>query len=153
MFKSIIRNYKNAGVIASVSLCIQASPTEYNFQNIFTHTGTGLELHNLASRGYRELLRQARKSPFRLRQGEKFEDIAWRVASYSLFESISHLRGSSSDQPTMTAPYLCLLAEYLSRDWLPNEARDIFISRVGEVSINSFAGLNTDTKILGNYNA
>jgi hypothetical protein len=88
-----------------------------------------------------------------LRGGQRFEDLAWRVAASSLYEQVPRLRTSSPSEYGMSLPFLCFVAELLSKDWKHEEARDVFISRTGEVSINSFAGLETDVKALGSFRA
>jgi hypothetical protein len=153
MFGSIIRNYKNAGVRVDISLCVQRSPEEKEFQVLFVHGATGLEVHNLASTAHRELLRQARSSAIPRRPGELFEDIAWKVAAYSLVESAPKLRNTPAAQVGMAIPYTCFLAEYLSKSYRESEGRDVCISTDGAVFINSFAGLHTNSKALGNYKA
>lgn len=151
MFGSIVRNFKNAGVIVNVSLCVQLNADKYDFESVLSHTGTGLEIHDLGMKAHRELLRRLKKSMLPRRIGEKFEDIAWVLAAGALFESVPNIRKSASSQGEFTIPYLCFLAEHLSKAYRERESRDVCISRTGEVFINSFAGLHSDSKNLGNY--
>ena len=151
MLGSIIRNYKNAGVRVKVSLCVQLSPGDKQFPPLFVHGTTGLEIHNLASSAHRELLRQARSSALPPRPGERFEDIAWKVAAYSLVEAVPKLRTMPAEHVGMAIPYSCFIAEYMSKTYRDGEERDICISTEGLVFINSIAGLHTGSKRLGNY--
>ena len=153
MLGSIIRNYKNAGVRVKVSLCVQSDASSKAYAPLFVHGATGLEIHNLASAAQRELLRQARASAMPHGRGSRFEDVAWKVAAYSLMESLPSLRDQPASSVGMTIPYTCLIAEYLSKEYRSGEERDVCISANGEVFINSFAGLHTDSKTLGRYGA
>jgi len=153
MFGSVIRNYKNAGVRVSVTLCVQPSLEEKQFPPLFVQGGTGLEIHRLASAGYRELLRQAMKSTLPRKPGERFEEIAWRTAAFAIVELLPQLRGHSAGQVGFLVPYTCFIAEYLSSSFLASEERDVCISSDGEVFINSIAGLHTSSRTLGNYRA
>lgn len=153
MFSSIIRNFKNAGLTGSVSLCVQPHPDKYDFEPVFSHSETCLKLHDLRMKAHRELLKQARSSALPHPPGQRFEDIAWKVAAGVLHREVPRLRTCSPSQYGMVLPYLCFLAEYLSRDWQADEIRDVFISRTGEVVINSFAGMSTDSMSLGRYEA
>ena len=85
------------------------------------------------------------------RKGELFEDMAWKVAAYSLIEFAPKLCDTPAAQVGMVIPYTCFLAEYLSKSYRESEGRDVCISTDGTVFINSFAGLYTDSKTLGNY--
>jgi uncharacterized caspase-like protein len=153
MFDSIIRNYKNAGVQVNISLCVQRVEGDKEFPPLFVHGASGLEVHNLATAAHRELMRQARASSLPRRPGEKFEDIAWKVAAYSLNQALPELRTRPASQVGMVIPFTCFLAEYLSKSFREREERDVCISAEGEVFINSIADLHTDSKSLGNYKA
>ena len=153
MFGSIIRNYKNAGVKANIALCIQSAPGEKEFPPLFVHGATGLEIHNLASAAHRDILRRARGSSLPKPLGERFEDIAWKVAAYSLIEAIPTLRTKPAAELGMAIPYTCFIAEYLSKVFQDREERDVCISTDGLVFINVIAGMHTDSKTLGNYKA
>ncbi len=151
MFSSIIRNYKNAGVHVNVTLCVQRVVGDKEFPPLFVHGATGLEVHNLASAAHRELLRQAMSSSLPKGPNERFEDIAWKAAAHSLVEALPTLRVKPASEVGMAIPYVCFLAEYLSKTFRDREERDVCISADGEVFINSMAGLHTDSKMLGNY--
>ena len=151
MLGSIIRNYKNAGVRVNVSLCVQPSPGDKRFPPLFVQGGSGLQIHNLASAGHRELLRQAMSSALPRRPGERFEDIAWKVAALSIMESLPQLRQQPAERVGFVVPYTCFIAECLSSTYLESEERDVCISAEGEVFINSIAGLKTSSRTLGNY--
>lgn len=151
MFGSIIRNYKNAGVRVQVALCVQRAPGDKEFPPLFVHGGSGLDVHNLAAMAHRELLRQAMSSPLPRRPGEKFEDVAWKVAAYSLQHALPELREKPASQVGMVIPYTCFIAEYLSKSFRDREERDVCISVEGEVFINAIAGMHADSKSLGNY--
>jgi len=153
MFSSIIRNYKNAGVRVNVALCVQRQDGDKEFQPLFIHGATGLEVHNLASAAHRELLRQAMASSLPKRPSERFEDVAWKVAAYSLVEALPTLRVKQASEVGMVIPYACFLAEYLSKTFREGEERDVCISADDKVFINAIAGLHTDSKMLGNYKA
>lgn len=153
MFSSIIRNYKNAGVAVNVALCVQPHPDRYDFEPVFSFSETGLKVHNLSMQAHRALLKQAMASALPHRRTERFEDIAWMVAARSLHEQVPKLRTCSPSDYGMALPYLCFLAEYLSRDWKAGEARDVYIFRTSEVMINSFSGMQSETKTLGRYEA
>ena len=153
MLGSIIRNYKNAGVRVNVALCVQHAVGDKEFPPLFVHGATGLEVHNLASTAHRELLRQARGSALPKRPGERFEDIAWKVAAYSLVQALPALRSKPASEVGMAIPYTCFLAEYLSKTFREGEERDVCISADGQVFINAIAGLYTDSKALGNHKA
>ena len=153
MLGSIIRNYKNAGVRVNVSLCVQSGASSKAFPPLFVQGATGLEIHNLASAAHRELLRQAKASVMPRRPGSRFEDEAWKVAAYSLVEWLPGLRAQSAGSVGMSIPYTCFIAEYLSKEYRNGEERDVCISASGQVFINSFAGLHTDSKSLGRYGA
>ena len=153
MFSSILRNFKNAGLRVNVALCVQPYADKYDFEPVFSYSDTGLKIHDLGMKAHRELLKQAMSSVLAPRTGEKFEDIAWMVAASSLFKQVSRLRTCSPADYGMALPYLCFLTEYLSREWQPEEARDVCISRTSEVFINSFSGMNSDSKTLGRYEA
>lgn len=153
MFGSIIRNYKNAGVQVNISLCVQRNTGDKEFLPLFVHAASGLEVHNLATTAHRELMRQAMASAFPRHRGEKFEDIAWKVAAYSLQKTLPELRAKPAPQVAMVIPYTCFIAEYLSKSFREREERDVCISAEGEVFINAIAGMHTDSKSLGNYKA
>jgi hypothetical protein len=154
MLGSLIRNYKNTGVRVNVSLCVQQSPADKSFPPVFVHGATGLEIHNLATAAHRELMRQARGSALPRRPGERFEDLAWKVATFSLIKSLPELRHKPAASVGMVIPYSCFLAEYLSLNWRDGEERDVCISASGEVFINALApGLHTDAKTLDRYEA
>ena len=151
MFGSVVRNFKNAGVRVNVALRVQQTDGKEQFPALFVHGGTGLEIHNLASVAHRELLRQARSSVLPRPRGERFEDVAWRVAAHSLFEAVPSLRMKPAAQVGMVIPYTCFIAEYLSRSYRDGEERDVCISTAKQVFINSIAGLHTESKTLGAY--
>ncbi|MBD3813295.1 MAG: hypothetical protein IE917_13880 [Betaproteobacteria bacterium] len=151
MLGSIIRNYKNAGVRVNISLCVQLASGEKQFPPLFVHGASGLEIHKLASAAHRELLRQARNSALPPRLGERFENVAWKVAAFSLIEALPSLSTRPAAEMGMAIPYTCFIAEYLSKTYLEREERDVCISADGEVFINSIAGLHTDSRLLGNY--
>ena len=153
MFGSILRNFKNAGVKVNVSLCVQPYADKYDFEPVFSYSDTGLKIHDLGMKAHRELLRQAMSSSLPPRRGERFEDIAWMVAASSLCKQVPKLRTCSPSEYGLALPYLCFLAEYLSREWQPEEARDICISKTSEVFINSFSGMESNSKSLGRYEA
>jgi hypothetical protein len=153
MLGSIIRNYRNAGVRVNVSLCVQQRAGDKEFPPLFVHGGTGLEIHNLAGEGKRELLRQARQSVLHPRAGERFEDIAWKVAAYSLVQSVPELLVRPASEVGMVVPYTCLIAEYLSQEFRDKEEGDVCISAEGEVFVQSLAGLHSDSRTLGRYEA
>lgn len=153
MLNSIFRNFKNAGLTVNVALCVQPNADKDHFEAVFSHSGTGLEIHNLGMKAQRSLSKQAMSSVLPPRKGEKFEDIAWMVAASSLYEDLPKLRTCSPENFGMALPYLCFLAEYISREWQTEEARDVCISRTGEVFINSFVGMHSETKKLGRYTA
>lgn len=153
MFRSIVRNYKNAGVRVIVSLCVQLDASSKEFPPLFVHSGTGLDIHNLAAFANRELLRQAHSSGIPPSRGEKFEDLAWKVATYSLVSALPQLRVKPAADVGMVIPYTCFLAEHLSLVWLDGEERDVCISASGEVFVNAIAGLHTDSKLLGRFEA
>ena len=153
MFRSILRNFKNAGLKVNVALCVQPRADKYDFEPVFSYSDTGLKIHDLGMKAHKELLRQAMASALPPRRGEKFEDIAWMVAASALYRQVPKLRTCSPAEYGMALPYLCFLAEHISKDWKPEEARDVCISRTSEVFINSFAGMNTDSRTLGRYEA
>lgn len=151
MFSTLIRNYKNAGVKVSVTYCVQPHPDRYDFEPVFTHASTGLEIHNLANQGFRHLLSQAKASSLPRSPNERFEDIAWKIAAYALEQVTNSLRTCSPNDYGINLPYLCLLAEQLSKEWRDGEARDVCISRDGEVIVHSIAGMHTASKKLGKF--
>jgi len=153
MFSSILRNFKNAGLKVNVALCVQPYANKYDFEPVFSYSDTGLKIHDLGMKAHRELLKQAMSSVLPPRKGENFEDIAWMVAASSLYKQVPRLRTCSPADYGMALPYLCFVAEYLSREWQPEEARDVCISRTSEVFINSFSGMNSNSKTLGRYEA
>lgn len=149
MFGSIVRNYKNAGVNVRVALCVQLDPNKTEHVQIFEHPGTGLEIHNRAGEGHRELLRQARSSALPPR--EKFGDVSWKVAAYSLMENVPTLRTAYPPNVPFAVQFVCFIAEYASKEYQDRETRDVFISATGEVSIEAIAGMESKSTILGNY--
>lgn len=151
MLGSLIRNFKNAGVRASIAFCVQRTAGPYELEQVFTYSGSGLDLHKLASQGHRDILRQAMASALPRRPGTRFEDIAWPFAAALLMERSAHLRTASPDSYGLALPYACFIAEYLSLSYRNGEHRDVCINREGEVFVNSFAGLDAESKTLGNY--
>jgi len=151
MIGTIIRNYKNAGRKVSISYCDQPHPDRYDFAPVFTYTGTALEAHNLATKAQRELLSQAMASTLPKRSNERFEQIAWKVAASALQRATSHLRTCGPNEYGMNLPYLCFLAEHLSKEWQQGEARDIHISRDGQVVIHTFVGMHANSMTLGGF--
>ncbi len=151
MFGSIIRNYKNAGVRVNVALCLQLDAQKKEFPPLFVHGATGLEIHNLASKAHRELLGMAMKSSLPRRPGERFEDIAWKLAAHSLVQALPELRLRPASEVKIAIPYTCFIAEYLSKTFRDGEERDVCVAADGKVFINTFAGLHSESKILGIY--
>lgn len=153
MLGSIIRNYKNAGVTVTLKLHLADSKATFDrtLRPVVVQSGTGLQLHNLASTAHRELLRQAMGSALPRRPGTKFEDEAWRVAAYAIQQEEAELIMVGAKNLPNVVPYACFLAEYLSKSFVDGEERMVCIARNGEVWVESKRGATTESKDLGNF--
>lgn len=138
MFRTIVRNYRNAGVQVTVSLLIEETPGQEP-ATFAVFKGTGLAVHDLATKGRRELLRQARFS--KMRRGQRFEEIAWSVAAYSIRSSLPSIKANGASETGFVLPYMCLLAERLSLTWADGETRDVIVDVNESVYVHSVANL------------
>jgi len=143
MFGSIIRNYKNAGANVEVTLLAEETPGQKPMPTFAVFKGTALAVHDLASKGQRELLRQARSSALPRRPGEHFEDIAWSVAAASIRSALPEVQRVGAERAGFVLPYLCFLAEHLSLEWADRESRDVFLELNRNVWVHGVAGMHS----------
>jgi hypothetical protein len=153
MFRQLINFYGSFRTRATLSLCVQACAQDKKFPPAFVHTGSGFLLHSMASVARAEILRQAKNSLAPPRTVLEFESTAWKVATFALLEAVPKLVLPPSPREGLVIPYACFLSECFSSTYVDGEERDICISADGEVFIMSFAGMETNSKSLGNYKA
>lgn len=136
MFRTIVRTYRNAGAQVAVSLLIEETAARPP-STCAVFNGTGLAAHELASKGRRELLRQAKAS--KLPRGQRFEDLEWPVAAYAIRAALPQIRRHGAEHTGLVVPYMCLLAEKLSLDWTDGETRNVYINLNRSVWVHGIA--------------
>ena len=152
MLGLIIRNFRNAGKNnVGLGLSVPDPSDETGMRQVMMHVGTGLDIHNLAGKGHRDLLRMASQSQLPRRRGVKFEDEAWPVAASILVRAAIGMELRSPETWGVNLHYVAFLGEYATMDYEADELRELLIREDGTVTIRRAALGKLTYTDLGNY--